>query len=64
MDYRAGKAPASVTYQYAVAKHYGCALSDAEKVLADRMLACEAWETYMGDAIHPNPRDMSFTGRC
>lgn len=52
-DYKQGKTPNSVLFQYAVAERYGCALADSEKAIKERVLTGEPWGTYMGDFIHP-----------
>jgi hypothetical protein len=53
-DYRAGKEPISAAFQKTLAGHYGCVHADAGSELARRLLAGEAFSTYMDDGIHPS----------
>jgi hypothetical protein len=62
-EYKKGKTPNSVLFQYDVAKHYGSVLADSEKVIKERVMAGEKWETYMNDYIHPSPAGHELYGQ-
>ena len=62
-DYKKDKTPNSVLFQYAIAKHYDCALADLAKAIKDRVMAGEAWATYMNDFIHPSPAGHELHGK-
>lgn len=62
-DYAKGTTPNSVLFQYSVASHYGCALADSEKALAQKIAGGEPYETYMGDFIHPSARGYQVHGQ-
>ncbi len=53
-DYRVGKEPLFGTFLKALAAHYGCVYADAAGEVARRILAGEAWKSYMDDGIHPS----------
>lgn len=62
-DYRKGNTPHSVTFQYDVAKHYDCVLTDSEKALAEKILAGAPYEQFMNDFIHPNQQGYEVHGQ-
>ncbi|MFZ2654228.1 MAG: SGNH/GDSL hydrolase family protein, partial [Victivallales bacterium] len=62
-DYRAGEVPGTVDFIRRLAAHYRFPATDSGGAIAKRILAGEAWETFMKDGIHPSAGGYDVHGK-